>query len=245
MLFPSGPEPVIVGAIPTYHPFHQGNGPRRPLDWDELYRTIYEFQSEDGGPVPDLDILPLDDIDRLRDLVLYDEDFQLIITRVRTVYDLYYIRYMPPYDTYFVQTSWTIIIRVFVIVLDLPRPHPDDPGFIEPQPEWFTRLTPPRDLSDVETSSTLTPSSAERALSELIEDVPRMMPRGSSLRSGTDSDAGSSWLGSTARRDSQVSDYFEESAVNEPSRNARTYRGERRTRVTAVRELEEESQPQL
>ncbi|OWA49913.1 hypothetical protein BV898_14448 [Hypsibius exemplaris] len=263
-------------ATPSYKPFRRPSPPttttpavlvhprpqphRQPVDWEEMYNVIYGPRPS-GSPGPAHSTTTISqslsqhEIDKLRELVIYDQEFQLNITRVRTVYDLYYIRYTPPYDEYFVQTTWTVIIRIFVIVLELPHPHPDDPDFIEPQPEWFSRPSPMSfgggrsDASSASSSATMTNvSSAERAMSELTEDVPRISPPrrtdgwtdGQTFEKSDDSDAGSSgWIGSPPQRqgsgeyatsersvERSVAEYFEEAPT---VTTTRSYRGVQRT----------------
>ena len=113
------------------------------------------------------------------------------------------------------------MIRIFVQVLDLPHPHPDDPDFIEPQPEWFSRPTGfggSRDRSDTGSSGATTLTTAERALSEFTEEVPRVGPRGppSDRSEESDSASGHNWTGPDRRgREYAVSERSVERSVAE------------------------------
>lgn len=223
-------------ARPTFRPFSRT--PEVPvrrdhLVWTDIQRVLQESPSGYLNPAH-RNYLPSESVETLQDLIEFDEDFNVSMTRVRKVYDLYYIRYSSPYDTYFHPTTWTVVIQIFVEVLHLPSPHPGDAEFIEPQPEWFTLPAHSSDRSsDNGSNSTLTPSYIDRAMSEFSEDVPRMMPSRRML--ATDgSEAGSSNFGSAPRRGSEYS--ASERSVSEYTENAptttysRTVREERSSR---------------
>ncbi|XP_055345770.1 uncharacterized protein LOC129593469 [Paramacrobiotus metropolitanus] len=236
-------------ALPTIRPFEQTSEfdePRHPVTWTQIQRVLDEDTNRNRTSVYQISLLPSADVERLQDLMHYDQQFQSYVTRVRTVYDLYYISFQQPYDTYFSQSSWTIIIRIFINVLDLPRPHPGEPGFVEPEAEWFIPPHPAERHSDMESVATTAQSYAERALSEFTEEVPHINPARFPGQSGSDgSDAGSSYFGSVARRggseyavsERSVSEYFENAPTIPFTRTSR--------QVRTVQRVEEETTSEL